>query len=136
TAASIVATWGAVRMRRWAHDRTPIASPAELLFGPPQRPSEGVRRVAPWIALAAATYAIAALSRIVDWDFLLIKCGVFALWLIAFDQIVRLPPRHVRVGAVTLVATCLAPLAVYAAASTPAGSAIVPRHALDRYAVY
>jgi len=140
SACSIVSTWGALRMRRSVRDAAANPTPFELLFGPPVGPigvsKAGLRRLAPFLVLAGAAYAVAAVSRTVDWDFLLLKCGVFAIWTAAFAQVFRLPPRDVRVGGTAIALTCLTPLLLYAASSAGVESTDGFRHALDRYTVY
>jgi arylsulfatase A-like enzyme len=137
SAASIVLTWGAHRVCRAARGGgAGIESPCELLFGPPIGSAGGVRRVAPFVVLAVTTYGVATVSRIIDWDFLLLKCGVFAVWTAVFDRMFRLPARDIRIRGLAIVLGCLAPLAVYAGFSGPVSAAGAPRHALDRYAIY
>lgn len=131
---SIVAAWSSFRLRRWVDEIRPASSAWELLFGPPGDMARPAPRLLSLGVLALAAYAIGAVSRVVDWDFLLLRSGLFVLWIAGFSQSFRIVPRGVRVGAAATAIVCLAPLVAYVAASSQ--PRIVPRHALDRYRVY
>jgi hypothetical protein len=127
TSVTIVGVWAGWRVSRSiAPD-----SGADLLFG---RRSVVDRAVLLGPALVAATaYVFLVAADRYDWDFVLLKIGVIAVWTVGFGAAYRMaldPPR--RLGDATVATTCLIPLAIHL---------MVPispeqQHTLDRYRVY
>ena len=140
---TITTTWGAARLTRWARDGVRLTSPLDVFFGPPPSAPLEARALVPFIVLAAFAYGLAAVSRTLDWDFLLLHIGVFVIWVATFDHMVRVTPC-VPVGDAVLALACGLPLAAYLA--DPSVQARMPgwlgdpvynvRHVLDRYVVY
>jgi hypothetical protein len=142
-AVAISATWAALRLDAASRRGDVLTSPLDVFFGAaPARPL-GTRDLAPMVGIVIAAFGIAAVSRAIDWDFLLLKSGIFALWLATFAYIARRTPP-MRVPGPALAIVCLLPLAAYV--EEPAVQRSLPhwigdaqfdaRHVLDRYAVY
>lgn len=140
---TITATWGGLRARRWADRDTRLTTGLDVFFGPPASASLHVRHLVPFLIVGAVAYALPLASRIIDWDFLLLKSGVFVLWIIVFDRIFQLTPL-VSIGDLSVTALCLLPVAAYVA--HPAIEARARHwlrdpqfdlsHVLDRYGLY
>src|SRR5262249_34605271 len=65
SAASIVATWGGLRLRRAAAAEVPVRSPLDVFFGPPTTRERSLTRVAGLAALAVGLYLVGAASRVI-----------------------------------------------------------------------
>jgi len=129
---SVVATWGGLRLRRLVGDAGVIVPPLDIFFGTPRSASSTVRSalaVAGTIGLAAAG---AAIARLADWDFVLLKAGVLAVWVTAFGLVHRLTATRVRVPRWVVALVCLAPLAAQQTMHANADQ----RRMLGRYEVY
>jgi len=142
-ATTIVGTWGGLRVRRRAASNVQLDSPLDVFFCPP--PSGGLsgRHVAPFVAVVLAAWGVAAVSRILDWDFLLLKSGVIVLWFAIFGTMLRVTPL-LRVSDAWLAVACATPLAAFASDTFMQRHAprvmrdpqFSVRRALDRYVVY
>jgi hypothetical protein len=121
-AASIVVTWGSLKLRMWSARGARLESPIDVFFSPdpaalttPGAVRTPIRQWLPIAAIMAAAWAVPAVSRVIDWDFLLLKTGVIVLWFAAAAAMLRLTPaRRVQDG--WLAAACIAPLAASALA--------------------
>lgn len=148
-ALAIVSSWGGLRLRAWTARDVRMESPVDVFFSPPppasaiREPHSAIRQIVPFAIIALAAWGLAALSRAIDWDFLLLKTGVIVLWFATVSRVLRLTPA-VRIPDGWLAVACVAPLAVHASAG------VVERHAgdvtsdptfsvrrvLDRYTIY
>ena len=146
SAAAIVSTWGALRLRAWSVRDERLLSPVDLFFSPP--PSPGRSRltrgeIVPFVVLVIAAWGLTALSRAIDWDFLLLRTGVLALWFATVSRVLRLTPA-IRMSDRWLAVAGIAPLAVYLgagllerhAAAATGDSTFSVRRVLDRYSIY
>ncbi len=132
--ATVALHWAARSVRNLVRRQAASGSPFDVLFASTDEEPGRWRHLAPLVGLAIAAGAIGTISRFLDWDFVLLETGVFAIWVAAFVRLYRLCPP-VRVGPVATVVACLLPLAAYASV-TASDERLTPRHALDRYAVY
>ncbi|HTK28991.1 MAG TPA: sulfatase-like hydrolase/transferase [Vicinamibacterales bacterium] len=143
-AASIVATWTGLQIRSFAREGAVLASGFDLLFGPVPVRSRGWRDGAALAVIAAAAFGLAAFAARLDWDFLIARLSVIAIWIAVFDRFygASRPVRSLPRAAV--VAACLLPLVLRAASGPverrlPAwlhANGFSVRHTLDRYVVY
>jgi hypothetical protein len=131
-AATIVAAWGGSRLRSASRNGERWDSALDAYFGPAPRaePKAVTLRRLATVAVAAGTLVM--VSRQMDWDFLLLKCGVIGIWLAALSAIHRTVPARVRVRTATIVLVSVGSLGATIAARAVEG----PRYALDRYRVY
>jgi len=146
SAAAIVSTWGALRIRTWMSRDERLLSPVDLFFSPPPpagRSALTVKQVVPFIVLAIAAWGLAALSRAIDWDFLLLRTGVLVLWFATVGRVLRLTPA-LRMPDRWLAVAAIAPLAMHVgaglverrAAALTGDATFSIRRVLDRYAIY
>src|SRR2546427_2285374 len=77
-AVSVAAVWTSLGLTRLAAVAETASSPMDVLFGRPHSGRLSVKRLVPFAALVLAAYAVARVSGVVDWDFLLLKSGLFA----------------------------------------------------------
>jgi hypothetical protein len=143
-AVAIAATWTEVRLERWSSHGARLTTALDLFFAPAPEAAVDVRRLTIALALLALLfYGIGAASRVIDWDFLMLKLGVGVLWIATFDAVARSMPR-VRLHAAVIATGCLIPLLVWTADARiqkrmpgwigdPVFSV---RRVLNRYAVY
>src|SRR4029077_13256183 len=114
-AMAIVASWSEARLDRWSRAKAPLTSALDLFFAPAPDGPVDLRPLGVSLAiLAAFAYGIGAVSRIIDWDFLLQKVGVVVLWIATFDRVARSTPR-LRLHAGYIAAGCLLPLLAWSA---------------------
>jgi hypothetical protein len=140
---SIVAAWSGIRVRSVAESEASSGSGFDLVFG--VRPASGRwTDVARIVAIGAAAYGLGVVAQRVDWDFMVAKLGVVAIWMAVFVFVYRAAPDGRRVNGLGLAAACLFPLALHSA-DVPLGRRIEAtlgdggtnlRHTLDRYVVY
>jgi hypothetical protein len=133
-ATSVVGTWAGLRLSRQAAGATASLCPAplDIFFGAPRAaPSSGGAALA-LLAIAALAVACAAVARLADWDFVLLKAGVLGVWLAAFGLVYRVTTSRIRIPLWTMAAVCLLPLA---AQQTPHASTD-QRRVVTRYEVY
>jgi len=143
-AIAIAATWTELRLGRWSSLGARLTTALDLLFAPAPEAAVNPARLTISLALLALLfYGIGAASRVIDWDFLMLKVGVGVLWIATFDAVARSMPR-VRLHASVIAAGCLVPLAAWIAderiqkrmpgwTGDPVFSV---RRVLNRYAVY
>ncbi|HEV3140335.1 MAG TPA: sulfatase-like hydrolase/transferase, partial [Vicinamibacterales bacterium] len=143
-AVAIAASWTQLRLERWSAIGARLTSALDLFFAPaPESPLDVKRLAASLAALAALAYGIGAASRIIDWDFLMLKVGVVVLWIATFDRLARVTPR-LRLHAGVIALGCAVPLALWAVdarvqkwmPSWLGDPVFSIRRVLDRYAVY
>ena len=127
---SVVGTWGALRLRSLA-DHLDALSPLDIFLGEP-RPGGAARAALPILASIALAVMGAAISRLADWDFVLLKAGVLAVWITAFGGAHRMTTGRVRVPALGIALVCLAPLAAQQTLHANPDQ----RRVLERYEVY
>ena len=117
-AVAIASTWTELRLERWSSTfgvGARLTTALDLFFAPAPEAAGSVRRLTISLALLALLfYGIGAASRVIDWDFLLLKVGVGVLWIATFDAVARAMPR-VRLPAAVIVAGCLVPLFAWTA---------------------
>jgi hypothetical protein len=136
TAASVVATWTGLRMRRFAFESagaTP-GGPAGLrsavdVFAPPAALSLP-RLAAGGAAIAVVAFGSLWISQTADWNFLLLNCAVVAIWT-AFFVLTASVASSRPIGCRPLAICCGVPLALQVGSSGAAAT-----HALERFAVY
>jgi hypothetical protein len=130
--ASVVSTWSGLRRRRLAHASMAAVSALDVFFGAPRPASPGARSALPLLAIAALAVAVAAVARLADWDFVLLKAGVIAVWISAFGVVHRMTAGPMRVPAWAVALVCVAPLAAQQTLDANADQ----RRMLTRYEVY
>ena len=146
SATAIVSTWGALRLRRWSVRDERLLSPVDLFFSPPPPSGRSTLtggEIVPFIALAVAAWGITALSRAIDWDFLLLRTGVLALWFATVSRVLRSTPA-IRMSDRWLAVAGIAPLAIHLgagliephAAAATGDPTFGVRRVLDRYSIY
>ncbi|HMD36015.1 MAG TPA: sulfatase-like hydrolase/transferase [Vicinamibacterales bacterium] len=143
-AVAIAATWTELRLERWSSLGARLTTALDLFFAPAPDGAVNLPRLTISLALLALLFhGIGAASRIIDWDFLMLKVGVGVLWIATFDAVARAVPR-VRLHASVVAAGCAVPLAAWIAdgwiqkrmpdwTGDPVFSV---RRVLNRYAVY
>lgn len=138
-ALAIVATWGAFRLRRWSDRNAALTSPFDAFFSPPADAPLDARDLLPFLLIGGSAWALWAVSRTIDWDFLLLKTSVVVLWILAFDRLAGVTPP-IQVPDWVIAVVCAAPIAAYVTApwvDARIDSVELPlRHVLDRYIVY
>jgi len=127
---SVTGTWGALRLRSVA-DHLHALSPLDVFLGEP-RPGGAWRAALPVLASVAVAVLGAAISRLADWDFVLLKSGVLAVWITAFGSTHRMTTRRWRVPAWGIALACLMPLAAQQTLQANTDQ----RRMLARYEVY
>jgi hypothetical protein len=140
---AIIGTWAGLRCRQWASESARIVSGFDVFFGPYSPERLNARAIRSLVQTLVLALALVAVTR-VDWDFLILKLGVLAVWIVAFARIYRLSPGTVRSGASPMVVVCAFPLLLYYA--DPMIQSSLPRwlgnpglsveHTLERYTVY
>jgi hypothetical protein len=141
---ALIATWGAVRLRCWDRERARLVSGFDVFFGPSQGSQVSMRTVGSLICLVALAEAMAVAAARLDWDFLLLKLGVLAVWFGSFALIYRASSGQAAPRFRAVVVACVVPLAAYLidpwaqSRLTPwfGGPGSSVRHTLDRYLVY
>ncbi|HEY7172263.1 MAG TPA: sulfatase-like hydrolase/transferase [Vicinamibacterales bacterium] len=136
TAATVVATWSGLRVRRFVRESAegapgpvPCLRSALDIFAPPAT-SPSRRLVAGSVAIVAVALGSFWISQIADWNFLLLNCGIVAVWTAAFVLMASVAqPRPVSLPVIALF--CGVPLALQLAAP-----AATDTHAFDRFSVY
>jgi len=131
-AASVVGTWSGLCLRRFADDETVAVSPLDIFFGaarPMESPARSALAILSLIALAAAC---AGVARLADWDFVLLKAGVMAVWIAAFGLVHRVTTSRARVPPWAVALVCMVPLA----AQQTMHASVDQRRMLARYEVY
>jgi len=131
-ATSVVGTWAGLRLRRLAGTDAATVSTLDLFFGMPRRAHSGARSVVPVLGLIGLAAAGAAIARLADWDFVLLKAGVLAVWVAAFGLVHRVTASRVRVPQWAVALICVAPLA----AQQTIHANVDQRRMLARYEVY
>jgi hypothetical protein len=129
---SVVGTWGGLRLRRLSSGGTGHVTPLDIYFGAPTPARPAARSALALVALAGLAVAAAAGARLADWDFVVLKAGVLAVWLTAFGLAYRMTSGRVRVPAWGIALVCLAPLA----AQQTLHASTDQRRMLARYEVY
>src|SRR5262249_18757722 len=86
---TLVATWAAIRLERWAHASMRLTSGFDVFFGPARSGGVGGGTVVSLLVTALAAYVLSTVAGRLDWDFLLLKLGVLAVWIVTFSQIYR-----------------------------------------------
>jgi hypothetical protein len=140
-AVAIVATWGAVGLRRSMDRGTHLTSPVEIFLGTSRLPSPDASRRTILrfgvfiVAIVTLTYAVTLVSRRADWDFLLLRTAIFGVWLLVSAHLFRLAsPRGV--GARTLILACLLPFVAWLGTRWVEDRSPDARRSLRRYAIY
>jgi len=129
---SVVGTWGGLRLRRFAADTPATVPPLDVFFGTAglaPSPARSALAVGGTIGLAVAC---AAIARQADWDFVLLKSGVLAVWIAAFGLAHRTTTSRMRVPAWGIALVC----AVTLAAQQTMHASVDQRRMLARYEVY
>lgn len=134
-ASSLVATWGALQLRRFSDAGVRPSSPVDLLFAAPHPAASTLAIVWPLGAIVAAAYGVAILTRTVDWDFVILTSAMTLLWMATFIHFFRAAPARVC-GGRALATICLLPLALWLAASAAEIRWPAIRRTLNRYTVY
>ena len=146
-AAAGVSTWGALRLRTCAARDALIESPVDVFFTPPPpgpgRRALSIEQSVPFAIIVLAAWGLGALSRTIDWDFLLLRSGVLLLWLAAVSRVLRVTPA-VPLTNGWLALACSAPLAAHTAAvfverhpqAVTSDPTFSIRRVLDRYTIY
>lgn len=134
-ASSIVATLGALQLRRFSDACAWISSPIDLMLGTPQPVASVLAVVWRLGAIVAAAYGVAILTPTIDWDFMILTTATALLWIATFIQLFRAAPAR-AFGGRALSIICLLPLALWLAASSAEIRWPAIRRALDRYTVY
>ena len=129
---SVVGTWAGLRLRRLPSGWTSDVAPLDIYFGAPLPARPAARSARAIVALAGLAAAAAAVARLADWDFVLLKSGVLAVWLTAFGIAHRMTSGRVRVPAWAITLVCLVPLA----AQQTMHASTDQRRMLARYEVY
>jgi len=135
-AASAVATWTGLRLRRLA-DAADDARVTQLSgvvwpldFFVPPAVSSSRELAAGGLAIAAAAFGSAWISPRADWNFLLLNCGVVGAWTASFVVMASVVPAR-PVGSRPLVLCCGVPLVLQILA--PVATAT---HTFERFSVY
>ena len=131
-AISIVGTWAGLRLRRLPADDASGLAPLDVFFGTPQPARSAAGAALPIFATASLAVVCAAVARVADWDFVLLKAGVLAVWVSAFGLAYRMTSGRVRVPAWGIALVCLAPLAAQQTLHATSDQ----RRMLARYEVY
>jgi hypothetical protein len=131
-ATSVVATMAALRLRRRSNGREPVFSPIDIFLGTPAATPPAARLVLAVVGLVGLAVTAAAVARRVDWDFVLLRAGVVAVWLTAFGVVHRMTVARVRVPAWVVAVVCLVTLAVQQTLHASPDQ----RRMLARYEVY
>jgi len=131
-ATSVVGTWGGLRLRWVSARASGHAAPLDIFFGAPREARSAARVSLPVLAVAGIAVAGAAVSRLADWDFVLLKTGVVAVWITAFGIVHRMTARPVRLAAWAVALVCLVPLVAQQTMHANADQ----RRVLARYEVY
>ncbi|MEP6914895.1 MAG: sulfatase-like hydrolase/transferase [Acidobacteriota bacterium] len=129
---SLVGTWTGLRLRRLQEKGKALGSALDAFIGP-QHP--GGLTAAGCLAIAATAglaYACIVVTHRADWDFVLLKSGVVAVWTVIFGVVYRITSGPVRAPTWSIALICLAPLMIQQGIS-PSPTA---RRWLARYAVY
>ena len=147
-AIAIVSSWGALRLRTWMARDARLESPVDVFFGPSpvsavHTPRSSVGHLVAFAIIGLAAWGLAAISRAIDWDFLLLKTGVIALWFATAIRVLRLTP-NIRLSDGWLAAVCVAPFAFHTvagrierhAAQLTGDPTFSVRRLLDRYTIY
>jgi hypothetical protein len=129
---SVVGTWAGLRLRRLSPVAASDAAPLDLFFGTPRPERSATQLAVSIVAVAGLAAAGAAVARLADWDFVLLRAGVLAVWVCAFGVAHRMTPARGRVPAWAVVLVCLGPLV--AQQTLPASTE--QRRMLARYEVY
>jgi hypothetical protein len=130
-ALSIVSAWTGVRLRRLARRGARLTCGLDVFVGPPA-PDERAAGMARLAAVAVLAFALTAAARFLDWDFLLLRSSVLAVWLAGLAAVYGVVPERLASPTLPLAVGCVVPLAAYAAAEPSPGA----QHVLERYAVH
>ncbi len=142
---SIVGTWAGLRLRRWAHEDARLASGFDVFFGPPQGGRIRATTILSLVGILATAFMLAAVAARIDWDFLVLKLGVLAVWTVTFAQIYRASSGELPTTRRAMLVVCVAPLIGYYVIAPSLQSGLVAwpgargssvRHTLDRYLVH
>src|SRR4029450_13026364 len=97
-----------------------------------------------FLAIPFLAFVLAGIAAQMDWDFLILKFVVLAVWIVTFTQIYRTSSGNLRAGGRETLLVCAIPLLGYYL--DPSIQAQLPRwlgdqglsvrHMLDRYVVY
>jgi hypothetical protein len=131
-AASISSTWTGLQLRRLGRNEHALVWGLDVFLGPAVGGRNHSRVLVRLGAVAGLAFALARVSSFLDWDFLLLKSSVIAVWVAALAAVYQGIPGGVTVRARVIGAACLLPLA----AQQLIGHGAVAAHALERYAVY
>jgi hypothetical protein len=141
---SAVSTWAAVRCRQWADESAALVSGYDVFLGPAQHGDVRTSTVLSLAGILILAFTLAAVAGRVDWDFLLLKLGVLAVWIVTFTQLFGATAGKFRLSGGTALTLCAIPLVGYyldpslqSRLPTWLGSpGLSIRHTLDRYLVY
>jgi Sulfatase len=141
---SVVSTWGALRCRQWAVGNARLISGFDVYFGPSENGRVSTSAGLLFLAIPFLAFVLAGIAAQMDWDFLILKLGVLAVWIVTFTQIYRTSSGNLRAGGRETLLVCAIPLLGYYL--DPSIQARLPRwlgdqglsvrHTLDRYVVY
>jgi hypothetical protein len=137
--AAIVFTWAALRLRRLSSCE--LTSGFDVLFGVTPRALPLTGTIVALLGMAGVAFLLPQVLRL-DWDFLLLKLSVLAIWVVSFSRFYAAASRPVRLPGVLVL--CAIPLAGHYSeapvqAEMPrwlASPGYSLRHTLDRYLVY
>jgi hypothetical protein len=132
SAASIASTWAGFRLRRLARAERRLSWALDVFLGRQREDHAPLHLVLQLSAVAALAFVLARASAFLDWDFLLLKSGVVAVWIASLAVVYRAMPSRVPPRAGLIAAACLLPLAAREAVAHAADAA----HVLERYSVY
>jgi len=129
---SVVGTWTGLRLRRFAEERAELGSALDVYFGPPGSGGLTAAGSLPIVATVGLAYACMAVAARADWDFVLLKSGVLAVWLTVFGVVYRLTSGRIRLPSWLIALVCLAPLVAQQTIRVDADQTRILAH----YAVY
>jgi hypothetical protein len=129
---SVAATWGGLRLRRLSTRGVGNVAPIDVFLGAPAPARTAARSSIAILALGGLAFAAMSVARLADWDFVVLKAGVLAVWTTAFGIVHRMTTSRPRVPAWTIAVVCLLPLVAQQTLHASADQ----RRMLARYEVY
>ena len=131
TGASVISSWGGIRLRTHALRGEVLRSGLDVFLSPPPS-SDMPNRLAAAVAMVLTmAWALSRVAGYIDWDFVLLRTGVVVVWFVTFTLLYNaMPLRTVPTIAVALL--CGLPMVAHAVWR----HSDVQQHALGRYAVH